>query len=370
MRRRVVSLGLAAAAVVAVAVFELTRAAPPTFASETASLDRPPPRGRAVEVSSASGLARALARARAGETIRVRGDVRVPGEFVGFDRVVRGGTVNVVLGPGVRFTGGRGGLPAVFVRRAGGWRIWGGTVANPGGGGILVYATPGPFAWTGFRVRDTGGTCVSVLPVGGDVRGVTLAGVAGTARPDLALDPHAEKGTGIHAWNIGDANGGLVVDSTFAADVVDQATGAAVEIDTSRIGGRVVVYARARHLGFAVPGTSWTGDAREQVAGNVVQLWGGTPPGRLDLRYVEGADIQGRILETSGVARGADLSRVTLEVGRATGPILLDPRLSRVAYAREGGIRLDDVSGGAASGGRRGTRTPPVRAAGSAGSGR
>jgi hypothetical protein len=316
-------------------------AARPTFASLTAHLVPPRPSLRgATVVSSAAGFARAVASARAGQTIEVRGNVRVPGEFTGFDRVVRGGTVNVVFDPGAGFTGGAGPhLPAVWLKGAGGWRIWGGTVANPSGNGILVYGMPGPFVWTGFSVSGTADTCVAVYPVDGDVDRLTLVGRAGTAAPDLAYDPHAEKGTGIHAWNIADANGGVVAHSTFAADVVDQATGAGVEVDTSRIGPGVTLYARARRLGFPVPGTSWTGRAREQVAGNVVQLWGGTPPGSLRIAYVEGADIQGRILETSGVDRGASLSRVTLVRGRISGPILRNPLLSRVAYAFRGGLR-------------------------------
>lgn len=322
--------------------------AAPTFASETAHLDAAPPptAGRVVRVTSAAAFVRSVERARAGERIVVGGTVRIPGEFAGFDRTVRGGTVDVVLGPGVTFAGGGGrALPAVLVRGAGGWRIWGGRVVNPRGGGILVYASPGPFTWTGFRVTGTAGGCVSVLPVGGDVDRVVLAGTTGTARPDLALDPHGEKGTGIHAWNIGDATGGVVEHSTFAADVVDQATGAAVEIDTGQIGAGVTVYARARHLGFGVAGTSWNGNAQRQVAGNVIQLWGGTPRGTLDLRYVEGSDIEGRLVDTTGVEPGADLSRVTVGVARATGPILRNRRLSGPAVAVVGGMRARWISG-------------------------
>jgi hypothetical protein len=120
---------------------------------------------------------------------------------------------------------------------------------------------------------------------------------------------------------------------------VGQATGAGVEIDTAQIGPNVTVYARARHLGFGIPGTSWTGNALQQVAGTVIQLWGGTTPGTLDLAYAEGAYIQGRILETDGDA-GADLSHVTLRRGVVSGPILGNPALSRVAYAASGGLRV------------------------------
>lgn len=333
---------------IGLAVHHVAPRGSPTFASETAHLDAPPPSrpGHLVRVSSEAAFERSVERARAGETIVVAGRVLIPGEFTGFDRIVRGGTVGVVLGPHVTFDGGGAeALPAVFLSRAGGWRVWGGRVVNPTGGGILVYATAGPFTWTGFHVTRTAGSCVSVFPVGGNVDRVVLAGVTGTARPDLALDPHGEKGTGIQAWNIADATGGVVEHSTFAADVVDQATGAAVEIDTGQIGPEVTVYAEARHLGFALPGTGWNGDAQRQVAGNVIQLWGGTPSGTLDLAYVAGGDIAGRLVDTTGVRPGADLSRVTLGYARVTGPILRNPLLSGPAAVGRGGMRLGTVVG-------------------------
>lgn len=316
----------------AAAIVEVSQPGPHTFAGETAHLDthpRPAKTHRTVRVTSARAFSEAVEHAHPGETILVRGHVSIGGEFTGFNRVVDGGTVSVLLGPQVRFTGGgASGLPAVLVRGAGGWRISGGTISNATGDGILAYALPGPFTWTGFRVRDTAGDCVAALPVGGNIDRLTLKGLTGSARPDLGLDPHSEKGTGIHAWNIGDAEGGLVENSVFAADVVDQATGAAVQIDTTHIGGHVTVYARAHHLGFAIPGTTWHGYARRQVAGNVVQLWGGTPPGALDLAYVEGGAIEGRLIDTSAISPGADLSRVRVGVARATGTILENPELS------------------------------------------
>ena len=346
--RRVVLLAALAAVTAGIAVVApmVTRSATPmeTFASETAYLrvPQPHPKGTIV-VRSVQAFYRAIHGARAGQTIDVLGNVQIPGEFTGFDRVVTGGKVNVVFEPGAGFTGGTEPMdPAVWIRNSGGWRIWGGTITNPDGKGLLVSEMPGPVTWTGFTVSNTADQCVAVYPSEGNINGITLAGVAGTATPNLEFDPHSEKGTGLHAWNIADADGGVVENSTFAADTVNQATGAAVQIETDRIGPNVKVFARAQHLGFAVPGTSWTGDAMWQVAGNVVQLWGGSLPGSLDIAYIEGNDIQGRLLAIDADP-GADLSRVTVDYGRATGPILLNPSLSKVAYQTAGGIRLGDV---------------------------
>jgi hypothetical protein len=274
----------------------------------------------------------------------------VGGEFKGFNRIVRGGTVNVVFEPGAGFAGmGGSRAAAVWIHNSGGWRIWGGTISNPDGNGILMYSTPGPFTWTGFRISNTGDTCVALYPVGGNINGVTLEGVAGTASPNLSWDPHDEKGTGIHAFNVADGGdkSGLVENTTIVADVLNQSTGAGVEWGMYRTGPNDVLYARATNLGFAIPGTSWTGDAQRQVAGNVVQLWGQSSPagGSLDIRYAEGNTIRGRILETSGAPAGANYSNVTLDYGVATGPILQNPALSRVAYdTGNTGLRLGVVA--------------------------
>jgi hypothetical protein len=314
----------------------------PTFESETAYLNgHRPSLKKAVRVTSALGFKRAVARAKPGETIDVLGKVHIPGSFGGFNRVIKHGTVNVVFQPGAGFEGGDGAEPAVFIDNSGGWRLWGGTISNPSGGGLLFYALPGPFTWTGFSVGQVACTGVSVYPVRGDINGLILKGISGSGSQNLSCDYHEEKGTGLHAWNIADATGGIVRNSTFAADTFNQATGAAVEIETDRV-SNVVVYARARNLGFALPNTSWAGYATEQVAGNVVQLWGGSAVGRLDVRYVEGNGIEGRMLDTHGVYAGADLSQVTIDYGRATGPILQNQLLGNVAYETAGGLSLGD----------------------------
>jgi hypothetical protein len=337
----VAALVVAGASGLAVA---LTAPGPSAFQVRTSYLSQAKPKhsGRIV-ITSASQFRKAMKKAKAGETYEVRGNVEISGTFNGWNRVIRGGVVNVIFDKGAGFVGGKGRDNAsVFVHRAGGWRIWGGRISNPTGGGLRFYSLPGPFTWTGFVVRDTADTGVAVYPVDGDITHLTLVGSSGSSSQNLDYDPHEEKGTGLHAWNLADATGGYVSDSTFAADTVDQATGAAVEVQTDRIGSNVVLYARARHLGFALPGTSWTGDAKSQVAGNVVQLWDeGGKAGSLDIRYAEGNDIQGRILDTNGCS--GDLSAVKLEYGRATGPILQNPLVSKVAYQAKNGLQLGDV---------------------------
>lgn len=319
---------------------------PPPVAPPWPTYPKPDVTGATV-VTTASEFASAVASAKAGETIDVAAGVQIPGQFNGFQRVVPDGLVTVVFEPGAGFVGGGGDqYDAVWIRNAGGWYLWGGTVSNPTGGGIDVYALPGPFTWVAFTVGQVATTGVMIFPVGGDITNLTLAGLSGSSSQNLAWDPHTEKGTGFHAWNIADANNpgdGIVRDSLFVCDTADQATGAAVEVQADRC-DTVTIWSRAKHLGFALPGTSWTGDAQTQVAGNVLQLWtnsGGTTPGPLTIKYAEGNNIQGRILETDGVQASADLTHVTVAYGAATGPILQNPRLSKIAYATKGGLQLE-----------------------------
>lgn len=343
------SAGSATAQSAQTATVTATASVTSSFDSMTGYLDAPlPALTNAITVSSASAFVTAIANAKAGQTINVLGNVLIPGEFTGFNRIITGGTVNVVFQPGAGFTGMAGSrLPAVWLKNAGGWRIWGGTITNPDGNGILVYAMPGPVVWTGFTVSNTGDTCVAVYPVGGDISNLTLKGVAGTATPNLSFDPHVEKGTGIHAWNIADAGTGLVKNSTFAADVLNQATGSGVEWDEGQTGAGNVLYARARNLGFALPGTTWLGYAQQQTAGNVVQLWGSSPPagGAVDVKYAEGNAIQGRMLETDGAYAGASYASSSLDYGVASGPIMQSPLVTSPAYhTGTTGLHLGNVS--------------------------
>ena len=67
-------------------------------------------------------------------------------------------------------------------------------------------------------------------------------------------------------------------------------------------------------------------------------------PGALDLRYVDGADIKGRLVDTTGVDSEADLSHVRLGLARASGPILQNRALSGPAVETVGGMQVSKLS--------------------------
>ena len=314
------------------------------FDTATAHLDTPlPDLTHAIVCTSAAQATAKIRAATAGQTILVKRGVWIPGEFTGFNRNIVG-TVRVVFEPGSGFIGFNNYFPvnerkpAVYLNGVGGWRIWGGEIVNPkGGGGILLASTRGPFTWTGFIVQDTADQCVAVYPINGDIH-ATLKGVAGSDMPYLAYDPHLEKGTGIHAWNIADATHGIV-SGEYACDVLDQATGAAVELRTDKTAD-LTLYVRAHTVGLPLVGTSWKGYAQHQTAGNALQLWGGALAGPLDVKYLEGNTLQGRMLQTAAVT--GDLSECRIEYGRAAGPIELSPLVGPPAYMVRHGVVLGD----------------------------
>ena len=80
---------------------------------------------------------------------------------------------------------------------------------------------------------------------------------------------------------------------------------------------------------FVVWGERLMFAAQSQVAGNVLQWWGGDL-GNCRVPFVVGRDIQGRVVETDGTG-GAD-APIVHEFGRGE-RVCLNPRLSNVAFA-------------------------------------
>lgn len=139
--------------------------------------------------------------------------------------------------PGWTWVGAEGSAyPAVGVHCTG-VELYGGDVSNPHGGKIgtgggdgvkvaEVSGDPSPrFRWWGLTIHDTaaqGFSVQSLVPVYGDVQAdVSRWGL------NTALDPHAEKGTGLHGAYVG---GGQALDhSRYSFFCHDGATGAAVQ---------------------------------------------------------------------------------------------------------------------------------------------
>jgi hypothetical protein len=318
-----------AVVVVLAAVSVLTASAAkdhPTWVVAT-SYTRHPPRfkpRRTIRVHNQARLAAAVAKLRPGDRIEATTSFTVSEEFVIAKRLAAPGA-EIDLGEGkkaVRFDyEGESNLPAVWIHDARNIRIFGGDVTNPKGGtGITIYGDTSSFVWWGFSVHDTAGAGITAFPARGPIDTVDLEGDITRWGLKPELDPHAEKGTGTHAANLGDVPGGVFTNNRIAIHAWN-GPGDAIEIgnpdETGKISGNTLIL-EARWLTFR---------AEEQVAGNGLQLWGGVPIGA-DVPYLVTRSTQGRALDANGVYRGVSMTGVTVHYGHATA-CCLNPRLHR-----------------------------------------
>jgi hypothetical protein len=315
--------------VVLAAVSVLTASAAkdhPTWVVAT-SYTRHPPRfkpRRTIRVHNQARLAAAVAKLRPGDRIEATTSFTVSEEFVIAKRLAAPGA-EIDLGEGkkaVRFDyEGESNLPAVWIHDARNIRIFGGDVTNPKGGtGITIYGDTSSVVWWGFSVHDTAGAGITAFPARGPIDTVDLEGDITRWGLKPELDPHAEKGTGTHAANLGDVPGGVFTNNRIAIHAWN-GPGDAIEIgnpdETGKISGNTLIL-EARWLTFR---------AEEQVAGNGLQLWGGVPIGA-DVPYLVTRSTQGRALDANGVYRGVSMAGVTVHYGHATA-CCLNPRLHR-----------------------------------------
>lgn len=262
---------------------------------------------RKVRVHTAGAFWKAWRSIRPGEEIDVRG-VTFRGESV-FDRQLPS-WAEVHFGRGTMFAGTPGtNLPAVWIHDSRNIRFYGGRLTNPTGGTGLTIYDSSYVTWWGFTIRGTANTGLLVQGIHRADDHLDLMGDISHWGLNLALDPHSEKGTGLHGANLGDAVYG-VRDSRFALDLHDAAVGSGVEAGgaTSSDGfWRNRVYLRCRNLGMR---------AVRLTAGNCLQVWGDNVIGD-DFAYIEAKNIEGRPYEAGGMYSGQSLASDTVRYGRA-----------------------------------------------------
>jgi hypothetical protein len=313
----VVVLIAAAAAIGTAVVLRFSGEKPAhSFAAETAYVEHRPPFAalRTIPVATQEQLADAVSKIRPGDEIDATTAFKVSGEFV-IDQRVSGAGAVIDLGTGnnaVRFDyGGNTNLPSVWIRGARNIRIYGGDITNPRGGtGIAVYGNTSAVVWWGFSIHDTAGAGLTAAPSGGPIDGLDLEGSITRWGLDPRRDPHKEKGTGTHAANLGDIPGGIFINNRVAIRASD-GPGDAIEIGnpdpTGTISGNTLIL-EAEKLTYR---------AKEQVAGNGLQLWGGVPIGA-NVPYLVTRNTEGRALDANGVSRGVSMAGVRVGYGHAS----------------------------------------------------
>jgi hypothetical protein len=281
---------------------------------------------RKVEVHSAAAFWRAWQSIRPGEEIDVH-HVTFRGEAV-FDKQLPG-WAEVHFGPSTTFIGSPGSnLPAVWINASRDIRFYGGVVTNPrGGSGVTVYDSS-YVSWWGFVIHDTANTGLFVQGIHRTNDHLDLKGAISRWGLNLALDPHTEKGTGMHGANLADAKYG-VRDSRFALYLHDAWVGSGVEAGgaTSSDGfWHNTLYLRCRNL---------TKRAVTLTAGNCIQLWGDNVTGN-DFAYIVARNLQGRPYEAGGMFSGQSLASDRVGYGRAF-RTNLNSRIGPVRWDREHG---------------------------------
>jgi hypothetical protein len=267
---------------------------------------------RTIEVSNATQLQSAISNLQAGDLVQAPGSFTVSGETVIKNRLSSPAELDLT---GVRFvySGGEN-RPAVWLNNAENLYIYGGdtSTADTGGQGILVYGSQ-HVLWWGFTIHDTGNTGFSAQATGGPVDHDDFAGTIWKIGQNLAWDPHAEKGTGLHGANLWDANQtGNFTNNRFAFYAHDIPTGACVEFGNDQPASLAtgnVLYLKC---------VNETEAATLQTGGNALQTWGDTNTLGLDVKYLEGDNLQGFGYRDSGIFPGQNAKGVKIEYGRVS----------------------------------------------------
>ena len=276
---------------------------------------------RTINVSNASQLQSAISTLQPGDLVRATGSFTVSGETMIKKRLSSPAELDLT---GVRFLNSSGkNSPAVWLDNVQNLYMLGGdaSTADSGGTCINVYGSQ-HVLWWGFTAHDCGGQGFAAQAIGGPVDHNDFQGAIWKVGQNLAWDPHPEKGTGLHGANLWDANqAGNFTNNRFTFDMHDIPTGACVEFGNeqpSSLATGNVLYLKCVNA---------TDVALTQTGGNALQCWGDTDTLGLDVKYLEGDNLQGHAFWAGGVLSGQTLKGVTIEYGRASNTNL-NPRYS------------------------------------------
>jgi len=224
----------------------------------------------------------------------------------------------------VKFVGGgQYGYYAVWIDDAAFIRFYGGDVTNPNGHSFRIEDS-NDVLWWGFRSHDSAGGCGGAFGISKPADRLDLRGEIWNCGHDLNLDPHTEKGTGLHGFYLGGGN--YRTSGTFMFKVHDQPVGAAVQVGPYTQDATLEI--DARRITF---------QAQSQVAGNAVQWWGNGIR-NVKVRYLYGETLGGRVSETDGLYDGSNpAGAIAIEYGRSAGTIRLSPK-----YAPDASVQCLD----------------------------
>lgn len=287
---------------------------------------------RTVRVANASQLRRTISNLRPGTLVKAARGFTVSGETVIQNRLSSPAELDL---RGVSFVyGGGQDRPAVWLNNAKNVRIFGGSASTAGRGGacIVDYGSQ-HVLWWGFSAHDCGGVGFAVAAIGGPVDHNDFQGTIWRVGQHLAWDNHQEKGSGLHGANLYDQPTTLAfTNNRFAFDMHDIPVGACVEFgnDQAAPAAGNILYLRCVNATFV---------SALQTGGNALQLWGDTNTLGLDVKYIEGKNLQGYAVWAGGVHSGQNLNGVTIEYGRASNTNLNPRYADQSPWDRRSGIK-------------------------------
>jgi hypothetical protein len=288
---------------------------------------------RRIVVRSAGSFWAAWNALRPGDRITVHG-VAFHGEAV-FSKELSG-WAEVHFDAATTFAGAAGSnLPAAWIHGANHVRFYGGNLTNPNGGSGITLDDSSYVSWWNFTIHDTANTGLFVRGITRASDHLDLKGEISHWGLNLALDPHAEKGTGLHGANLADANH-TVKDSRFALYLHDGAAGSGVEAGGSKSTdgfSNNTLYLRCRHLTMV---------ARVQVGGNCAQVWGENVTGNR-FAYLQAQNLEGRPYDATGMFGGRSLASDRVGYGRAS-RTNLNPRVGTVRWDARHSTQFGNVS--------------------------
>jgi len=287
--------------------------AAPTYASETAYAAPAFTAARVVDVYSQSAFNTAWNAIQPGDLISVHG-VTFSGEVTLANKNLAG-WAEIHFDPATKFVGVSTvqNVPAVWINNDSYIRFYGGDISDSASGGqagpgILVYDSS-YITWWGFVSHDVGRDGLDIFSVNKANSNLDFKGEVYHWGLNLAWDPHAEKGTGLHGANLGDSNYGMQ-DSRIALYAHDGAAGAGVEAggaSSTDFFKNNTIYLWCQNLTMV---------ALSQTGGNCLQFWGENVTGNV-IKYLEAENLQGRPYETGGMYSGQSLASNTIVYGRA-----------------------------------------------------
>jgi hypothetical protein len=269
-------------------------------------------------VSSASQLQSAISNLQPGDLVKATANFTVSSSssnaLVIKNRLSAPAVIDLT-GHTVKFVySGSRNYNAVWINNAQNLYIFGGdlSTADTGGNCLEVYGSQ-HVLWWGFTAHDCGGDGFQAQAIGGPVDHNDFQGTIWKVGQNLAWDPHTEKGTGLHAANLWDATQtGNFTNNRFAFYAHDIPVGACVEFGNNQPASQATgntLYLKC---------VNETDVSTIQTGGNALQTWGDTNTLGLEVKYLEGDNLQGFAYRDSGVYSGQTAKGVTIEYGRAS----------------------------------------------------